>query len=175
MEVELLEGEAAPRRLRGLGAVGEVRGGEGVGDTRKASLGANLGGQRLDRVAPEAGSAPDPFAHPVRAQAIRHRVDRHQADRVDAALAHAVGADDLVRRDLEGRAVELAGEKQARAGTKALDEPRLVEPDRLGRARAVEDLGLDDAKPAIARRPYARLAHLDEDRRLLADPKLARS
>ena len=173
MEEELFERQAAACLLGVLGAPWEVCGAQRVGGTAKPVLGAKLRRERLDRVAAHPGAAPDPFADTVGAEPVGDRMDGHEPDGVDAALAHAVRPDDLVRRDLERGAVELSREEQARAGPEALQKPRLVEPDRLGRTRRVGDVSLDDPQAPVARRPHARLAHLDQDRRLLADPELA--
>ncbi len=173
VEEELLEGKAAPSGFRVLGAPGKMGSGEGIRRTRQAVLGAHLLRKRLDRVASHARAAPDPLAHPVGAEAIRDRVDGNEPDGVEPVLAHTLSPDHFVRRDPEARAVELAREQKLRAGTEALDEPRLVEPHRLRRAGRVCDIGLDDAQVPPPGRAHAGLPHFDGHGGLLADAKLA--
>ena len=79
---------------------------------------------------------------------------------------------ELVRLDSKPRAVELPVGKQPGSLLQALNQPGLVEPNRLCRARLVRHRRLDDHQASTAGPSQANRAHLDLDRRLFADREL---
>ncbi len=180
VQAQLLEGEPVAGGLRLLGRVGEVRAAKRVGLRAEAAAGAQLGGQRLDRIAGAPDRLPGPLAQAVRGELPGRAVDGDDPGGVQpggdrrrpGGRRPTAAGDDLMRRDPEAGAVELAVEQQPGARTKPLREVGLVEPDRLHRPARVGDRGLDQAQVAPAGRAHPGRPHTDHHRRLLADPQV---
>ena len=180
VQEQLLEGESIPSPLGLAEAVRKVGDGQRIAGARQVAAGAKLRRQRLERVARQ---RPRTCHAHSRSRWARSRSEAGWTGTMPGRVESRRGA----ARPLRGpspagrnscastRKPERSSfpySKQPRPGLQALGQPGLVEPDRLRRARLVGHGRLDDHQAAAASPPQAHRAHLDLDRRLLADPKL---
>src|SRR6185312_17171818 len=174
------EGDAFEGDVSFLLTLREMSGADGVGNSRQAMAGPQLGRQSLDHIRRPAASLLGPVPYPLRFQGLSGGMDRDDGPgprvlsrgrvlragrgvRSRTLPLATPGREHFVLAHPKAAFGDLAREQKPSARVQFLRHPRLVEPGGLGVGAVVADFDGGDREARTAERAWRRAEDFDQD------------